>query len=34
VKQFPQFPVNRNYVELKASIDGAAARLLRQAAQG
>jgi len=34
VKQFPQFPVNRNYVELKASIDGAAARLLGQAAQG
>jgi phosphoserine/homoserine phosphotransferase len=30
VKQFPQFPVNRNYVELKASIDGAAARLLGQ----
>ncbi len=27
VAQFPQFPVNRNYAELKASIDGAAARL-------
>jgi phosphoserine / homoserine phosphotransferase len=27
VKQFPQFPVNRTYAELKASIDGAAARL-------
>ena len=34
VKQFPQFPVNRNYVELKASIDGAAARLLGQSVQG
>jgi phosphoserine/homoserine phosphotransferase len=33
VKQFPQFPVNHNYVELKASIDGAAARLLGQAAR-
>ncbi len=28
VAQFPQFPVNRNYAELKASIDGAAAKLL------
>ncbi len=28
VAQFPQFPVNRSYAELKASIDGAAARLL------
>jgi phosphoserine/homoserine phosphotransferase len=27
--QFPQYPVNRSYAELKASIDGAAARLLR-----
>ena len=27
VEQFPQFPVNRTYAELKASIDGAAARL-------
>ncbi|MBI5258478.1 MAG: bifunctional phosphoserine phosphatase/homoserine phosphotransferase ThrH [Burkholderiales bacterium] len=27
VAQFPQFPVNRNYAELKANIDGAAARL-------
>ena len=27
--QFPQFPVNRSYAELKASIDGAAQRLLR-----
>ncbi|EGJ11248.1 MULTISPECIES: bifunctional phosphoserine phosphatase/homoserine phosphotransferase ThrH [Rubrivivax] len=27
VAQFPQFPVNRNYDELKASIDGAAQRL-------
>jgi phosphoserine / homoserine phosphotransferase len=26
--QFPQFPVNRSYAELKASIDAAAARLL------
>ena len=26
--QFPQFPVNGSYAELKASIDGAAARLL------
>jgi hypothetical protein len=26
--QFPQFPVNHSYAELKASIDGAAARLL------
>jgi phosphoserine/homoserine phosphotransferase len=29
VAQFPQFPVNRSYAELKAAIDGAAARLLR-----
>jgi phosphoserine/homoserine phosphotransferase len=28
VAQFPQFPVNSSYSELKASIDGAAARLL------
>ena len=28
VAQFPQFPVNRSYAELKASIDGAAKRLL------
>ena len=28
VSQFPQFPVNRSYAELKASIDGAAKRLL------
>ena len=28
VAQFPQYPVNRSYPELKASIDGAAARLL------
>jgi phosphoserine/homoserine phosphotransferase len=27
VAQFPQFPVNRSYPELKASIDGASARL-------
>jgi phosphoserine / homoserine phosphotransferase len=27
VAQFPQFPVNRSYGELKAAIDGAAARL-------
>ncbi|MBK1715932.1 bifunctional phosphoserine phosphatase/homoserine phosphotransferase ThrH [Rubrivivax gelatinosus] len=27
VAQFPQFPVNRNYAELKASIDGAATLL-------
>jgi phosphoserine/homoserine phosphotransferase len=27
VAQFPQFAVNRNYAELKASIDQAAARL-------
>ena len=26
--QFPQFPVNRSYAELKASVDGAARRLL------
>jgi len=29
VAMFPQFPVNRSYAELKASIDGAAERLLR-----
>jgi phosphoserine / homoserine phosphotransferase len=29
VAQFPQYPVNRSYAELKASIDGAAERLLR-----
>ena len=28
VAQFPQYPVNRSYPELKASIDSAAARLL------
>ncbi len=28
VAQFPQYPVNRSYAELKASIDRAAARLL------
>ena len=28
VAQFPQYPVNRSYAELKASIDGAAVRLL------
>jgi phosphoserine/homoserine phosphotransferase len=28
VAQFPQFPVNRSYAELKAAIDGAAVRLL------
>ena len=28
VLQFPQYPVNRSYAELKASIDGAARRLL------
>ncbi len=27
VAQFPQYPVNRSYAELEASIDGAAARL-------
>jgi phosphoserine / homoserine phosphotransferase len=31
VAQFPQFPVNRSYAELKASIDGAAARLQQTA---
>lgn len=31
VAQFPQFPVNRSYGELKAAIDGAAARLIAQA---
>ena len=28
VAQFPQYPVNRSYAELRASIDGAAKRLL------
>ena len=28
VEQFPQYPVNRSYAELKAAIDGAALRLL------
>jgi phosphoserine/homoserine phosphotransferase len=27
VAQFPQYPVNHSYPDLKASIDGAAARL-------
>ena len=31
VAQFPQYPVNRSYAELKASIDCAAARLLAAA---
>ena len=31
VAQFPQFPVNRSYDELRASIDGASARLLGRA---
>ena len=31
VAQFPQYPVNRSYAELKASIDGAAQRLLAAA---
>ena len=31
VAQFPQYPVNHSYAELKASIDGAAQRLLLQA---
>lgn len=31
VAQFPQYPVNHSYAELKASIDGAAARLLAAA---
>jgi phosphoserine/homoserine phosphotransferase len=31
VAQFPQYPVNRSYAELKASIDGAAKRLLAAA---
>ncbi len=31
VAQFPQYPVNHSYAELKASIDGAAQRLLQQA---
>ncbi len=30
VAQFPQFPVNHSYAELKASIDGASERLLTQ----
>lgn len=29
IAQFPQFPVNRSYAELKASIDGASERLLQ-----
>ena len=29
VAQFPQFPVNRNYAELKAAIDAASERLLK-----
>lgn len=29
IAQFPQFPVNRSYAELKASIDAASERLLR-----
>ena len=33
VAQFPQYPVNRSYAELKASIDAAAARLLAVAAR-
>ncbi|OYU92802.1 MAG: bifunctional phosphoserine phosphatase/homoserine phosphotransferase ThrH [Burkholderiales bacterium PBB5] len=32
VAQFPQYPVNRSYAELKAQIDAASARLLAQAA--
>ncbi len=32
VAQFPQFPVNSSYAELKASIDGAAERLRRDSA--
>ena len=31
VAQFPQYPVNHSYAELKASIDGAAQRLLKSA---
>jgi phosphoserine/homoserine phosphotransferase len=31
VAQFPQYPVNRSYAELKASIDAAASRLLAKA---
>ena len=31
VAQFPQYPVNRSYAELKASIDNASARLLAAA---
>ena len=31
VAQYPQYPVNRSYAELKASIDGASARLLAAA---
>jgi phosphoserine/homoserine phosphotransferase len=31
VAQFPQYPVNRSYAELKASINGASARLLAAA---
>jgi phosphoserine/homoserine phosphotransferase len=29
VAQFPQFPVNHSYAELKSALDGAAARLLK-----
>ena len=31
VAQFPQYPVNHSYAELKANIDGAAQRLLKSA---
>jgi phosphoserine/homoserine phosphotransferase len=31
VAQFPQFPVNHSYAELKASFDAASARLLAKA---
>jgi len=31
VAQFPQFPVNHSYAELKANFDAASARLLKQA---
>lgn len=34
VAQFPQFPVNRSYAELKQSIDTAAARLLQLSTTG
>lgn len=33
VALFPQYPVNRSYAELNASIDGAAARLLAKSAR-